>query len=422
MVGATVGPKLVRDIIGIQSSTYISIILFLTTLSFWFLTVTKTRKINIYLNKNYLFALVGLTVFVSLEMIDSIYSGYGRKATLLFLLNSLMLMGLAVMLYFQEKIWSNLTKSLLQPYVHISLYITTTGVIGYFLIITNTVDYEKWQFINEFMKKGEHARGGQLYSMPMYLTFLLTGADSFSFFGVKLIRLSGLSIEPNAAAFFSAPFLFIAGLYFNKKPFLKAYSIIISLLFLLFCGSLTSILLLLIIYIVYALKKLKISFYMGIVFILAITLLSQITFTNKEESGTTKNLLSKLHTPSAKGASKNIMSPIVNSKDLLGHGLMAPKDGGDNINERGVVGVTYYYFMLISASLIALYFFFKSKENPEAYLLILYVIGHSFKSPEHILSFPVTIYFIIVFALLISRKIAIENNIYIQNNTDSKSS
>ena len=124
--------------------------------------------------------------------------------------------------------------------MHINIYIVMGGVLVFFLVQADLVNMQEWQFINQYMKKSDEGQFGLLYSMPYFLNIILSGAEGFEIFGIRIIRLSGLSIEPSVSSLFSTPFLFLIGFYF-KKTFTKNFFYLITVLYLLFTASLTNI-------------------------------------------------------------------------------------------------------------------------------------------------------------------------------------
>ena len=409
MAGITEIPGWIRDMVDFGSVNYLNIIIFSFVSVIWGIYLIKSDKgIKKGLKSiNAFFIIFSFALFLFLEAIDAFYSGAGSKTVISLILNFFMLCILCSFTLFYFDTIDESLKFIIKPYIHITLYIATTGVLCYLLTMVNILDTNDWMSINEKMKKAYEGQGGTLlYSMPLYLTFMLVGSDIFSLFGFNIIRISGLSYEPHIAALFTVPSLFMINYYFRDNASAKRWSYLIIVTYLLFVASVTSIVCLMLVLLLYSFKEYKVSvkrIFLIAIILLAVTQIPQLFYADQVEQVTKiKPLLGKID------AYKTIMGwlldPIINSHDLIGYGMFALREVPTDIvnGNRGMIGLLYFYIFLMILAIIAIRYFFKSIPLSRDFgifsLTIVYYILHSFKSQQLVFYFTFASYIVIAFS------------------------
>lgn len=412
MAGITEIPGWIRDMVDFGSVNYLNIIIFSFVSVLWGIYLIKSDKgIKKDLKSiNAFFIIFSFALFLFLEAIDAFYSGAGSKTVISLILNFFMLFILCSFALFYFDTIDEGLRFIIKPYIHITLYIAATGILCYLLTTVNILDTKDWMSINDNMKKAYEGQGGTLlYSMPLYLTFMLVGSDIFSLLGFKIIRISGLSYEPHIAALFSVPSLFMINFYFKDNTTAKRWSYAIIITYLLFVASVTSIVCLILVLLLYSFKEYRLSvkrIFLAAIILLGVTQIPQLFYAEQVEQVTKiKPLLGKID------AYKTIMGwlidPIINSHNFIGYGMFALREVPTNIvnSDRGMIGLLYFYIFLMTLAIIAIKYFFKSIPSSRDFglfsLTIIYFILHSFKSQQLVFYFTFAAYIIIVFSFWI---------------------
>jgi len=359
-----------------------------------------------------LFPLVVYMLFLLFEFVDAVYVMSGVKHIFMLMMNVVILV-----VYFMISVGIrgrvNGLRFYLSPYVHVSLYLVVAGVITTLLVQAGVVDLNAWVENTGFMKKsGEAMYGDYLYSWPYYLSFVLAGADQFQLLGLPFYRLSGLSIEPAVASYFTAPFLFFIPYYYHEK-YMRYCVTFLVVVYLFFVASLTNYLALLVVFSLIVLVHFKryVKYIVPAIMALIVGLfagdvgLFDVGFKNHSE---VKSLFSRLETPSAQYVLESRSSDF-DADNLFGHGtfyIFYDKDVIEDIYsgkyKHGILSLFMFYvlcFMLLGYSFVGYY---GSADRPRRYasLALMYVVIHAFKSPPHIYSFNFTVYMFIVVGMM----------------------
>lgn len=385
LIEVTIIPDLIKNIIPINSF-YILYFLFAIFLSTHF---QNYKNIQLYkFNLFYLFIIL-VSIFFLIELLDAFNLGFENSSRVFIYGIDIFIVVAIIVLNRNFLIKEKLLKSLISPYMHINIFIVMGGVLVFFLVQADLVNMQEWQFINQYMKKSDEGQFGLLYSMPYFLNIILSGAEGFEIFGIKIIRLSGLSIEPSVSSLFSTPFLFLIGFYF-KKTSTKNFFYLITVLYLLFTASLTNIIAISIIFAFVILRNSGVI--LKVIPIVFVLFLLSLSFESDESS---KGLFSRLNGESSRISQNIIVSEIVNADTFFGQGVLSES----NIRQRGIINVVYFYTMYSIIIIFSLYSFFRYGGIER--LLPLYLLMHSMKTQHHFWYFPFSLFFILVIVLFI---------------------
>jgi len=184
-------------------------------------------------------------LFVLFAMLNSIVAGtgyrkFGRIFGVFFLLVILLSLTWA---YKSRKVGpEKALKYILRPYVYLSLYISITGILIWFLLTFGLIRASNWLFTLTEATKGIRLRES-LYAFPFMLNLAEVNPGS-TFFGYPLFRMCGFFEEPHQAGLFIMPCLFIIQyLYSDLSKKRQIYSFLIgSFLVLTFSPTVLSIL------------------------------------------------------------------------------------------------------------------------------------------------------------------------------------
>ena len=359
-----------------------------------------------------LFPLIVYMLFLLFEFVDAAFMMSGAKHIFMLMMN-----GGILVIYFMISVGMkggvNGVRFYLSPYVHVSLYIVITGVVTTLLVQANVVDLNAWTENTSFMKKsGEGMYGDYLYSWPYYLSFVLAGADQFQLLGLPFHRMSGLSIEPSVASYFTAPFLFFIPYYYRNSR-TKYFVIFLVIVYLFFVASLTNYLALLAVFLFMIFMKITrhIKYIAATIMMVVMVLIVDnigLFDSSSENNSEVKHLFSRLETPSAQYVVENRISDF-STDSLLGYGtfyIFYDEDVKEDIvsgkYNHGILSLIMFYvfcFMLLAYSFIG-YYSSSDRALQYASLVLMYIIIHSFKSPAHVYSFYFTVYILIVSGMM----------------------
>ena len=394
----TILPRLIKDYLGIGSLNVMNICFFVL---FLLICSTSLRNLSIPtkggMNNIIIFVLGGYLIFLIIEMINVIYSGSSVKAIIIMIWNYLIIIFISFAVVFSQSSPDRGFRLLIKPYVHFSLYITTVGVVAYFLVISNMVNLADWLFINNYMKKGFEVERG-MFSFPYYMSLFFYGEELYTFLNIPIIRSSGLSHEPNVAGLFTAPFLFMIDYYFGERKIIKRYAYVTTSLYIFAIGSITTYLIIAFIITGYFLKKIIKTPNLSTILIMGLILLGLFQYILFDPLSAGRDLFSKVQSSMLFFFDVHLY-PIIHIENFFGSGMMSRLSPTEN--PRGMIGVVFFYFFILLISLSSYLHFFKKRYFSTFSLLILYIVGHSLKSPKHVYFLLTTTYFIVVFAIWI---------------------
>ena len=152
--------------------------------------------------------------------------------------------GVAYLFALRGRRTEDVLRFLLRPYCYLAVFIAAGGLLAWLLVAVGVTSLEDWRLPQDMMKKDVAAVSGYFYSMPYYLSLILTESAG-RFLGLEFPRASGLFQEPHVAAFFVTPALFFMSLVIDprKNRWLLGAIYLVILAFLFSVHSATNLLL-----------------------------------------------------------------------------------------------------------------------------------------------------------------------------------
>lgn len=413
----TVIPSLLRAVLGISSTNVVTFFLVITFAPLMYHTFVRRHAKVLLLPHGAVYpALFFLVIFC--ELLDACYTGLGAKTAIVVLTHSVILFLVFLGNFAIYDSFQLALRKVLQPYMHLVLAVSIAALVAQFLISAGIVDYQKWQFINQYMKKGTEGHIKQFYSMPYYLSLILTGDEPLRMMGITIVRASGLSIEPHVAAYLAAPFLFMSGFYYEERVFQRYTAVCAVAAFLFFTSSLSFYLAMLIPTLAVILLKPSRFFVLSASSLAALLVgFLALQSTNLGSFAAHKSALSRFDGGSSRIAVQSFFTPLLTAQQPLGYGLFSIRENLpiSFVNEnRGFLGVYSYLLFVVFSIVAGLQEFLRKRiENfpgAELSLVICYVTVHTTKSPTSLLFFPVTMFMILVVTFWASRPVSSMRN------------
>lgn len=396
----------------LQEALGLSIPVITAILLAWVVALTHVTGRNIRFVKSGLarvfpVLLVGsFFAFVMVEATLSIFTGIGQ----LVIFRILVLAVGTVMMLLGLLRWSrkgsryvdrDAIKILVNPYVYLCLALAVGGLIAWLSLTLGVVQWQDWIVRDDF--RVDAVTGRFRHSMPMFLSFILVGEVPRNLFGVEVFRGSGLSDEPNQAALFVAPALFLISITFNNASrMLRSAATLVMVLFLITLGSVTNWLALAILGWLWLLKRKQFALALVAGMIGAIVLAS-LAF--DAEADYARSLPDSLDVATARllklkslpGAFQ--LSPAGLTEDWTGVGVLGALESGHNRGGTLILSWVLMVGHMTLFSALALRLYLASSSAAPLGLAGLYMALHMLKDPNGVMAFPFYVFVLFLTAI-----------------------
>jgi len=316
----------------------------------------------------------------------------GYIADLLFGFNKI----LVIILYlaFCQSLPGSLLENYSKYYVYVNIFIVAGGVISWLAVISGVVNPLEWQFQDGLMKQDTYSiidKNIKLYSMPYNLGIVLFGRSAL--FGEFLFpRLAGFSREPNIAALFTIPSLFLVGTVIKNKITAK-YIYILYIIYIFALFSTTAFLSLTMIFTINYIVGKKGRIFKFTIMLLSASILIIIV-------ANSSFIQAKLITYEYQSLLHNYLGGF-NRIGLSGVplGVITRVDESMNLT-RSIFSISFQLiFILYIINII--YKYLKNSDKPYIYYSAVYVFLHSTKSFVHVAFTLNYIYILIILGIII---------------------
>ena len=170
------------------------------------------------------------------EGIVGIASGGQTRALIIGLINvSIVLFALVLAYLFAARRMDAeaALRFLIRPYCYIAVFVAVAGLMAWLLVHLAIVDPGDWRDPPGMIKKIPLPGRERVYAMPYYTSFVLMDSGA-EFLGLEFSRATGLFREPNQAALFVTPALFLLPLVLrgrsNRRTLIPVSMLIVAFL------------------------------------------------------------------------------------------------------------------------------------------------------------------------------------------------
>ena len=297
---------------------------------------------------------------------------------------------------------------LLQPYCYLAIYIAFAGLAAWLLHTLEIIDPEAWHLPDGVLPK-DAEKGGHIYTMPYYLSLVLYDQGGGVFFNLSFRRASGLLQEPNTAAFFVAPMLFLLPLImdYRERKWNMRIIYLVTAVFLFATHSVTGLVILTILSLLF-LGRVILMHPQPTHKLLALVSLGGVAMIAWIVANSFGTINAKLLPGMKLAAIGYVGQDIANA--VFGTDLLTGREGDFNTatslslagDQRGIISIFTQFLHMGTVATLGLAMFLLGRTRWYAAGAVLYVLLHSLKSYGALFTSGMYLYLLLVFAVIVA--------------------